>query len=209
MGYGWNAVQATWSGAQFELQAADAHAGAPRSKAGCRTMRRGRCSAPQESISRERPWRRRIRVSRPSPLGCSVDATLHNAIRTFNSQNVLAVWPGSKSHEIRALYRSLGLSGRRRRRGPATTYSMARSMTRPASPGLLALAQSFKRTSIPSPTVDRLSGHDRRAARSSGLAVLRGESRYCRCAQTAGRHQYRHVDRRRPHPRCQHFGVWQ
>ncbi len=27
IGYGWNAVQATWSGAQFELQAADANAG--------------------------------------------------------------------------------------------------------------------------------------------------------------------------------------
>ena len=150
MGYGWNAVKATWSGAQFELQGADTDPDVPRSKAGCRTTRHGRCSRPRGSIS----TRTVLAAAHPGfkavPLGLSLDATIHNAIRSFNTQNVLAIWPGRKSHEYvlyTAHWDSLGVDAARA--GHNIFNGAVDNATGVA--GLLALAQSFKRTIDPVP----------------------------------------------------------
>jgi Zn-dependent M28 family amino/carboxypeptidase len=150
MGYGWNAVQATWSGAQFELQAADANAGRTAIEGWLRNdAARALFSAAGIDFARTvaaaaHPGFRAL------PLGLRVDATIHNAIRSFNSQNVLAVRPGSKSHEYvlyTAHWDSLGVDPARA--GHNIFNGAVDDATGVA--GLLALAQSFKRTVDPEP----------------------------------------------------------
>jgi Zn-dependent M28 family amino/carboxypeptidase len=150
MGYGWNATQATWTGAQFELAAADANAGraaiegwiqndAARALFGAAGIDFAKTAA-----AAAYPGFKAV------PLGIRVDATLHNAIRSFNSQNVLAVWPGRKSHEYvlyTAHWDSLGIDAARS--GHNVFNGAVDDATGIA--GLLALAQSFKRTIDPKP----------------------------------------------------------
>jgi Zn-dependent M28 family amino/carboxypeptidase len=150
MGYGWPAVQATRSGAQFELQAADANAGRAAIEGWLQyDAARALFSAAGIDFARTT-----AAAAHPGfkavPLGLRVDAAIHNAIRTFNSQNVLAVWPGSKSHEYvlyTAHWDSLGVDPARA--GHNIFNGAVDDATGVA--GLLALAQSFKRTIDPKP----------------------------------------------------------
>ena len=150
MGYGWNAVQATWSGAQFELQTADANAGRPAIEGWLQNdAARALFSAAGIDFARTA-----VAAAHPGfkavPLGLRVDATIHNVIRSFNSQNVIAVWPGSKSHEYvlyTAHWDSLGVDPARA--GHNIFNGAVDDATGVA--GLLALAQSFKRTIDPAP----------------------------------------------------------
>jgi Zn-dependent M28 family amino/carboxypeptidase len=150
LGYGWNAVQATWSGAQFELQAADANAGRAAIE-GWLQIDAARALFNAAGID----FARTVAAAaypgfKAVPFRLSVDATLHNAIRAFNSQNVLAIWPGRKSHEYvlyTAHWDSLGSDAARA--GHNVFNGAVNDATGVA--GLLALAQSFKRTIDPEP----------------------------------------------------------
>jgi Zn-dependent M28 family amino/carboxypeptidase len=150
MGYGWNAVQTTWSGAQFELQAADANAGRAAIEGWLQNdAARALFSAAGIDFARTAAG-----AAHPGfkalPLGLRADATIHNTIRVFNSQNVLAVLPGRQSHEYvlyTAHWDSLGT-------GPARNgHNVFNGAIDNATgiAGLLALAQSFKRTIDPKP----------------------------------------------------------
>jgi Zn-dependent M28 family amino/carboxypeptidase len=150
MGYGWNAVQATWSGAQFELQAADGNAGRAAIE-GWLQNDAARALFKAAAIDFDRTAKAAAFPGfKAVPLGLRADATIHNAIRTFNSQNVLAVWPGRKSHEYvlyTAHWDSLGVDAARS--GHTIFNGAVDNATGLA--GLLSLAQSFKRTIDPKP----------------------------------------------------------
>jgi Zn-dependent M28 family amino/carboxypeptidase len=150
MGYGWNAIQATCSGAQFELAAADANAGRAaiegwiQNDAARWLFDAAAVDFAKTTAAAAHPGYKGM------SLGIHVDATLHNAIRSFNSQNVLAVWPGRKSHEYvlyTAHWDSLGIdttqSGHKVFNGAVDDAT--------GIAGLLSLAQSFKRTIDPKP----------------------------------------------------------
>jgi Zn-dependent M28 family amino/carboxypeptidase len=150
MGYGWNAVQATWSGAQFELQAADGNAartafeGWLQNDAARALFNAAGIEFARTAVAAAHPGFKAV------PLGLSADATIHNAIRAFNSQNVLAIWPGRKSHEYvlyTAHWDSLGIDAARA--GHNVFNGAVDNATGIA--GLLSLAQSFKRTIDPKP----------------------------------------------------------
>jgi Zn-dependent M28 family amino/carboxypeptidase len=150
MGYGWNAVQATWSGAQFELQAADGNAGRAaiegwlQNDAARALFNAAGIDFARTAVAAAHPGFKAV------PLGLRLDATIHNAIRAFNSQNVLAVWPGRKSHEYvlyTAHWDSLGVDAAR---AGHNVYNGAVDDATGIA-GLLSLAQSFKRTIDPKP----------------------------------------------------------
>jgi Zn-dependent M28 family amino/carboxypeptidase len=150
MGYGWNAVQATWSGAQFELPAADANAGRAaiegwlQNDAARALFTAAGIDFARTTVAAAYPGFKAV------PLGLRVDATIHNGIRNFSSQNVLAIWPGRKSHEYvlyAAHWDSLGVDAARS--GHNIFNGAVDNATGIA--GLLALAQSFKRTIDPKP----------------------------------------------------------
>ncbi|HXP26311.1 MAG TPA: M28 family metallopeptidase [Steroidobacteraceae bacterium] len=150
MGYGWNAVQSTWSGAQFELQAADGNAG----RAAIEGWLQNDAARALFSAAGIEFARTAVAAAHPGfkavPLNLRVDATIHNAIRAFNSQNVLAIWPGRKSHEYvlyTAHWDSLGMDAARQ--GHNIFNGAVDDATGIA--GLLSLAQSFKRTIDPKP----------------------------------------------------------
>jgi Zn-dependent M28 family amino/carboxypeptidase len=150
MGYGWNAVQATWSGAQFELQAADGNAG----RAAIEGWLQNDAARALFNAAGIEFARTAVAAAHPGfkavPLNLRVDATIHNAIRAFNSQNVLAIWPGRKSHEYvlyTAHWDSLGIDAARQ--GHNIFNGAVDDATGIA--GLLSLAQSFKRTIDPKP----------------------------------------------------------
>jgi Zn-dependent M28 family amino/carboxypeptidase len=145
MGYGWNVIQATWTGAQFELAAAGGNAGRAAIEGWIQydTARALFTAAGLDLI--------RLAVAAAYPgfkavaLGIKVDATLHNAIRAFNSQNVIALWPGGRGHDYvmyTAHWDSLGVD--EARPGHGIFNGAVDNATGIA--GLLALAQSFVRT---------------------------------------------------------------
>jgi Zn-dependent M28 family amino/carboxypeptidase len=145
MGYGWNVIQATWTGAQFELAAAGGNAGRAAIEGWIQydAARALFTAAGLDFI------RLAVAAAYPGfkavPMGIKVDATLHNAIRTFNSQNVIALWPGGQGHEYvmyTAHWDSLGVD--EARPGHGTFNGAVDNATGIA--GLLALAQSFVRT---------------------------------------------------------------
>src|SRR6204780_2748324 len=150
MGYGWNAVQSTWSGAQFELQAADGNAG----RAAIEGWLQNDAARALFTAAGIEFARTAVAAAHPGfkavPLNLRVDATIHNAIRAFNSQNVLAIWPGRKSHEYvlyTAHWDSLGIDEAR----PGHNVFNGAVDNATGIAGLLALAQSFKRTIDPKP----------------------------------------------------------
>jgi Zn-dependent M28 family amino/carboxypeptidase len=145
LGFAWNVIQATWTGAQFELAAADANAGRAAIEGWIQND-----AARALFTAAGLDFTRLIDAAahpgfKPVPMGINVDATLHNAIRAFNSQNVIALWPGRKGHEYvlyTAHWDSLGLD--EARSGHNIFNGAVDNATGAA--GLLALAQSFKRT---------------------------------------------------------------
>jgi Zn-dependent M28 family amino/carboxypeptidase len=145
MGYGWNVIQATRTGAQFELAAAGGNAGRAAIEGWIQydAARALFTAAGLDLI------RLAVAAAYPGfkavPLGIRVDATLHNAIRAFNSQNVIALWPGGRGHDYvmyTAHWDSLGVD--EARPGHSIFNGAVDNATGVA--GLLALAQSFVRT---------------------------------------------------------------
>jgi Zn-dependent M28 family amino/carboxypeptidase len=145
LGYGWNVVQATWTGAQFELAAADGNAG----RAAIEGWIQNDAARALFAAAALDFTRLATAAAYPGfkavPMGIKVDATIHNAIRPFNSQNVIALWPGRRGHEYvmyAAHWDSLGLDAARP--GHNTFNGAVDNATGVA--GLLVLAQSFVRT---------------------------------------------------------------
>jgi Zn-dependent M28 family amino/carboxypeptidase len=144
-GFGWNAVQTTWSGAQFELPEADGYADRAAVE-GWLQNDAARALFAAAGIDFARTVEGAAHPGfKAVPLGITIDASIHNAIRSFSSQNVVAVWPGRNSHEFvmyTAHWDSLGLDTAS---SAHTVYSGAVDNATGAA-GLLALALSFKRT---------------------------------------------------------------
>ena len=98
-GYGWSAVENTWSGPQLELAASDNAARAAiegwiSADAAHALFALAGLDYEAQSAAAARPG------FRASAMGLKVDAQLHNSIRRFNSANVIAVLPGAqRKHE--------------------------------------------------------------------------------------------------------------
>ncbi|HEX3914833.1 MAG TPA: M28 family peptidase [Steroidobacteraceae bacterium] len=145
LGFGWNAVQATWTGAQFELPAADSNAGRTAIE-GWLQNAAARALFSAAGIDFESTARAAAHPGfKAVPLGINIDAAIHNSLRSFNSQNVLALLPGRKGHDYvmyAAHWDSLGQDPARA--GHNIFNGAVDDATGVA--GLLVLAQSFKRT---------------------------------------------------------------
>jgi Zn-dependent M28 family amino/carboxypeptidase len=152
MGYGWNVIQSTWSGAQLDLAAADDNpAGAAiegwiqKDAAGALFTAAGLDFAASAAAAAHAGFK-------PVPMGLSVDASLHNSIRRFTSANVIGLLAGGRRRREYVVYTAhwdhLG-------RDPALPgHNVFNGAVDNASgvAGLLALAQSFIRTK---PAADR------------------------------------------------------
>jgi Zn-dependent M28 family amino/carboxypeptidase len=145
LGYGWNVIQATWSGAQFELAGADPVA-ARTSIEGWIQKDAARALFTDAHLEFERLA---VAAAHPGfkaiPLGLKVDAALRNSIRAFNSANVIALLPGRTGHEnviYTAHWDSLGVDANR----PGHNIFNGAADNATGVAGLLVLAQSFERT---------------------------------------------------------------
>src|SRR6202789_3264983 len=145
LGYGWNVVQATWTGAQFELAAGGGNPASAaiegwiQNDAARALFTAGGLDFTRLAVAAAYPGFKAV------PLGVKVDAMIHNAIRAFSSQNVIAVWPGGHGHEYvlyAAHWDSLGVD--EARAGHGIFNGAVDNATGIA--GLLSIAQSFVRT---------------------------------------------------------------
>src|SRR5271163_4563637 len=145
VGFGWNAVQTTWSGAQFELASADGNASRAAVE-GWIEQSSARALFAAAGLDFNALTAAAAHPGfKPVPLGLTADATIHNSIRPFNSANVIALLPGRKGHEnvlYTAHWDSLGVDNARV--GHSTFNGAVDNATGVA--GLLVLAQSFVRT---------------------------------------------------------------
>lgn len=145
-GFGWDTVVRTWGGPQFELAAPDGYA--------------NRCAIEgwiQLDVARRLFANAGLDFAgsaaaaahagfKAVPIRAMVDASMSNAVRPFDSQNVAAWLPGAKHRDEYVLYTahwdSLGVD---RSRGAPVIYAGAVDDATGVA-GLLALAQSFART---------------------------------------------------------------
>ena len=180
--------------------------GARQSRAGCKSMRRARCSKPAGIDFAGQHAAAAHQGFRAVPLKASADATLHNSIRAFNSQNVLALWPGHRGMSTCCTAR-IGTRWESMRRGPATIFQWSgRGRDRRCgSSGAGAVLQAHRPKAR---SFHRVSGHDGGGAGPFGLAVLRAESDSA-VARNRCRAQCGHVVQRRPNARHQHPRVRQ
>src|ERR1700723_3801436 len=99
LGYGWNVIQATWTGAQFALASGAGNPGSTavegwiQNDAARALFTAGGLDFTRLAVAAAYPGFKAV------PMGVKVDAMIHNAIRPFSSQNVIAVWPGNRGHE--------------------------------------------------------------------------------------------------------------
>ena len=150
LGFGWNAVQTTWSGALLELASADGYAG--------RAAVEGWISGDAASaiFSQAGLDFAALTAAAAHPgfkavaMRLRADATIHNSIRSFSSANVIALLPGKGKGDIiyTAHWDSLGaapgVAGHNLFNGAVDNATGAA--------GLLVLAQSLVRTK---PVLDR------------------------------------------------------
>jgi Zn-dependent M28 family amino/carboxypeptidase len=146
LGYGWNVIQNSWSGAQLDLATADAKPGRAavegwlqNDAARALFAAAGFDFAAQAAAASHAGFK-------AIPLGLRADATLHNSIREFQSPNVIAVLPGANRRREYVLYtahwdhlgRDLARSGHNIFNGAGDNAS--------GVAGMLAVALSFTRT---------------------------------------------------------------
>jgi Zn-dependent M28 family amino/carboxypeptidase len=152
VGYGWSVIQTTWTGAQLELASADGNTSGPavegwmqKDAAAALFTATGR-NLNEATASAAHPGFKAV------SLGLRVDAALHDAVRRFNSANVIALLPGAHRRKEYVLYTAhwdhLGLDPTR------AGHNIFNGALDNASgvAGLLTLAQSFVRTQ---PVADR------------------------------------------------------
>jgi Zn-dependent M28 family amino/carboxypeptidase len=151
LGFGWNVIQTTWSGAQFELVSADGNAGRPaiegwiHSDAARALFATARLDFNALCAAAAHPGFKAV------PMGLKIDAMIHNSMRQFNSANIIALLPGRAGHEniiYTAHWDSLGVDSAR----PDHNIFNGAVDNATGVAGLLALAQSFVRTV---PTTER------------------------------------------------------
>jgi Zn-dependent M28 family amino/carboxypeptidase len=152
LGYGWNVIQSTWTGAQLDLAGADGNAGRAAVE-GWIQKDAARAVFAAAGLDFTAVAAAAAHAGfKAAPMGLYVDATLHNSVRQFSSANVIALLPGGKHRHEYVLYTAhwdhLG-------RDPVLPgHNIFNGATDNASgvAGLLALAQSFVRTH---PAADR------------------------------------------------------
>lgn len=151
-GYGWDVVQNTWRGPQFELSTADGNAGRAAieawiDNAAARALfAQAGLDLTASSAAAARPGFKAV------PMSLSLDATLHNSVRPLVSANVIAVLPGGSRRRENVTYVAhwdhLGTDPKR------AGHRIFNGAVDNASgvAGLLTIAQSFVRTK---PAADR------------------------------------------------------
>jgi len=143
LGYGWNGVVNTWTGPQLELAAADGHAGRAMLE-GWLSKEAGRGLFAAAGLDADSSMRAASRAGfKAIPMRLQVDAAIENAIRRFDSANVLALLPGgSRKHEYVVYCAHWDGLGR-----DATGAVIGGAQDNASGvAGLVALAQSFSRT---------------------------------------------------------------
>jgi Zn-dependent M28 family amino/carboxypeptidase len=143
LGYGWAAVVNTWTGPQLELAAADAHAGRAMLE-GWLTGEAARGVFTAAGLDYQSSMHAAARAGfKAMPMGLKVDAAIENAIRRFDSRNVIALLPGGgRKHEYVVYcthWDGLGRDASGALIGGAEDNASGVA-------GLVALAQSFSRT---------------------------------------------------------------
>ncbi len=143
LGYGWAAVVNTWTGPQLELAAADAHADRAMLE-GWLTGEAARSLFTSAGLDYDSAIHAAAHAGfKPVRTGLKVDAAIENAIRRFDSRNVIALLPGgARKHEY-VLY-CAHWDGLGRDAGGAVIGGARDNASGVA--GLVALAQSFSRT---------------------------------------------------------------
>ncbi len=151
-GYGWNAVQTTWGGAQLDLAAADDGAARP-TVAGWIRKDAARALFSAAGLDFEASASAAAHEGfKAISMGLQVDATLHNSVRQFTSSNVIALLPGGSRHHEYVLYTAhWDHLGRDPLRPGHNIFNGAVDNASGAA-GLLVLAQSLVRTK---PVADR------------------------------------------------------
>jgi len=151
LGYGWNAVLNKWSGAQLQLAAANSDARSAiegwiqKDAARALFSMAGRDFATLSAAAAQ-PGFKAI------ALGVQADATLHESLRSFNSANVIAQWPGTQSRRECVIYTAHWDHLGRDPTLPGHNIFNGAVDNATGVAGLIALAQSFVRTK---PVADR------------------------------------------------------
>ncbi|HZF42007.1 MAG TPA: M28 family metallopeptidase [Sphingomonadaceae bacterium] len=102
--YGWNVVQSSWTGAQYNMDAADNHMGQSKAigwltnDAAARLMRSSGQDLAALTAAAKRPGFRAV------PLGTRASVTLTNTIKRQASRNVIGVLPGTKRPDEYVIY---------------------------------------------------------------------------------------------------------
>ncbi len=150
-GYGWSAIQNTWTGAQLDLAKIPAETAAAvegwiqKDAARALFSSAGLDFAAAAAVAAHAGFK-------ALPMGERVDATLHNSVRQFTSANVMALLPaGSRRHEYVLYTAHWDHLGRDFSRPGHNIFNGAADNASGVA-GLLALAQSFVRTK---PAADR------------------------------------------------------
>ena len=151
-GYGWNVIQSTWTGAQFDLSTADGNAGRAAiegwiQKDAARALfaAAGLDFAAGAAAAAHAGFK-------AIPTGLHADATLHNSVRQFTSANVIAQLPGGSRRREYVVYTAhWDHLGRDPARSGHNIFNGAIDNATGVA-GLLTLAQSFIRTK---PVADR------------------------------------------------------
>jgi len=153
LGYGWNVVQNTWSGAQLQLAAAEGGSAVRPVVEGWIQKESAQAIFSAAGLDYTATAAAAAHPGfKATPLGLRADATLHEVVRRFNSANVIAQLPGTSRRRecvvFTAHWDSLGrdpaLSGHNTFNGAVDNAT--------GVAGLLTLAQSFVRTK---PAADR------------------------------------------------------
>jgi Zn-dependent M28 family amino/carboxypeptidase len=152
VGYGWNVIQSTWTGAQLDLATEDGNAGRAAiegwlQKDAARAVfaAAGLDFAASVAAAGHAGFK-------AIPTGLKVDAVLHNSVRRFASANVIALLPGGNRRREYVVYTAhWDHLGRDLERPGHNIFNGAVDNASGVA-GLLTLAQSFIRTH---PVADR------------------------------------------------------
>jgi Zn-dependent M28 family amino/carboxypeptidase len=152
VGYGWNVIQSTWSGAQLDLSTPDGNVGRAAVE-GWIQKDAARALFTEAGLDFAAGTAAATRAGfKAIPMGLYADAVLHNSIRQFTSANVIALLPGgSRKHEYVMYTAHWDHLGRDLARPGHNVFDGAIDNASGVA-GLLTLGQSFIRTK---PVADR------------------------------------------------------
>jgi len=153
LGLGWNVVRSTWAGAQLDLAVAEGNTAAHAAVEGWIQKDAARALFGAAGLDFSASAAAAAHAGfKAMPLGLSVDATLHNSVRRFNSANVVALLPGGgRRHEYVVYTAHWDHLGRDPALPGHDVFNGAVDNATGAA-GLVALAQSFVRSK---PVADR------------------------------------------------------